>query len=193
MLRVCVCVIQLLSTAVTPGLTWLYIPAVSYKTSSHLSPAGLLLTVGFLHNYLWKFATWKHFFLYFSSLIMDESYGWQLWSTEEQPLINGTRYSLMKWIHFSFWSFIMYFICNKSGKYLSEKVCLLLKLFRSVKLGHESWGFWSWMNHLWGQNRGMNVSIKELQTFRWVGNSKFGLLMKRWKLYQSEINLMLEA
>ncbi len=38
----CLCSIQLLSTAVTQGLTWLYIPAVSYKTGSDLSLAGLL-------------------------------------------------------------------------------------------------------------------------------------------------------
>ncbi|KAL1262622.1 hypothetical protein QQF64_005361 [Cirrhinus molitorella] len=41
----CLCAIQLLSTAVTQGLTWLYIPAVSYKTSSDLSLEGLLLFV----------------------------------------------------------------------------------------------------------------------------------------------------
>ncbi len=56
----CLCSIQLLSTAVTQGLTWLYIPAVSYKTGSDLSLAGLLLFVIVCDLQI----LWVNFFLY---------------------------------------------------------------------------------------------------------------------------------
>ncbi|XP_058652313.1 ankyrin repeat domain-containing protein 2 isoform X2 [Onychostoma macrolepis] len=67
----CLCAIQLLSTAVTQGLTWLYIPAVSYKTGSDLSLAGLLLFVKVCDLQI----LWVNFFIYF--VIMDENILWE--------------------------------------------------------------------------------------------------------------------